>query len=458
MRNGLQPNAVWYACVGAFMGTALGLTTQIQSGILQKTKNSDFEWNRVLEFADEVSPGSASVVDIQAIAVTAEKNSNQNKSSLAVRNGDTLLRLLQQKGVDNGEAHAAVNSMSSAFDPRDIRVGQAIEITTLNAPESDEAALDALRIKVGPGHDVVVVRDGQGDFVAQSLKAETVGKNRVYAGTIRTSLYEAAVEQGVPPQVLIGMIRLLSYDVDFQRDIRQNDSFEIMFEQRVTEDGLVVKNEGVEYASMTLRGKAYNIYSYEHDGGLLNYYNEDGKGIRKALMRTPINGARLSSSFGRRKHPVLGYTKMHRGVDFAAPRGTPIYAAGDGVIEKRRRWSSFGNYVRIRHGDGFSTAYAHMKSFTKGYSVGSRVKQGAVIGYVGTTGRSTGPHLHYEVLKGGAQVNPMKVRFPASKVLAGSQLDAFQERRADLDLKWNSLIDASELSFLNGNSGSTALE
>ena len=166
-------------------------------------------------------------------------------------------------------------------------------------------------------------------------------------------------------------------------------------------------------------------------------------------MRTPINGARLSSSFGRRKHPILGYTKMHRGVDFAAPHGTPIYATGDGVIDKRHRWGSFGNYIRIRHGDGFSTAYAHMRSFAKGQSVGSRVKQGDVIGYVGTTGRSTGPHLHYEVHRNGGQVNPMKVRFPASKTLDGQELAEFQAHRAEVDKKWVRLINTRDLAFLN---------
>ncbi|MEQ9447172.1 MAG: peptidoglycan DD-metalloendopeptidase family protein, partial [Rhodospirillaceae bacterium] len=244
------------------------------------------------------------------------------------------------------------------------------------------------------------------------------------------------------------MIRLFSYDVDFQRDIRSNDHFEIMFGQDVTNEGLVVTNGNIEYAAMTLRGETIKIYAFKHSEGETQYYNEEGKGIRKALMRTPINGARLSSSFGRRKHPVLGYTKMHRGVDFAAPRGTPIYAAGDGVIEKRQRWSSFGNYIRIRHGDGFATAYAHMNNFAKGYAVGSRVRQGAVIGYVGTTGRSTGPHLHYEVLRNGTQVNPMQVRFPASKTLDGEELKNFQRARAAADQKWLSLSSNRDIASL----------
>ena len=267
-------------------------------------------------------------------------------------------------------------------------------------------------------------------------------------GTIKTNLYESAVQQGVPPQVLIEMIRLFSYDVDFQRDIRANDSFEVMFDRHVTDDGIVVENSAIEYATMTLHGNTLKMYAFEHEDGVLDYYNEAGKGIRKALMRTPINGARLTSSFGPRNHPVLGYTKTHRGVDFAAPQGTPIYAAGNGIIEMRQRWGSFGNYVRIRHGDGFSTAYAHMKQFAEGLAKGIRVKQGDIIGYVGTTGRSTGPHLHYEVLNNNGQVNPMKIRFPASKTLSGPALTAFQSKRDMLDRKWAGLVNSQEFALL----------
>lgn len=456
MRNGLQPNAVWYACLGAFLGTAVALFTQIQT---------DLDLSRTVIAFDEQQdqPGASSLVnrvpsalDIAPLPLTIDAPQTRRTSSLKIQRGDTLLGVLQRNGIESAQAHAAVSSLSSTFDPRDIRVGQEVRMTTVASAEDAAPLLDAFRIGVGPGHDVVVLRNAQGAYSSDSIKAETVSQAQAFRGSITTSLYESAVDQGVPPQVLIEMIRLFSYDVDFQRDIRENDAFEIMFDRQITKDGVVVKNEDIQYASMTLRGDVLKIYAFEHEDGLVNYYNEQGKGIRKALMRTPINGARLSSSFGRRKHPVLGYTKMHRGVDFAAPHGTPIYAAGDGVIEKRQRWSSFGNYIRIRHGDGFSTAYAHMRSFAKGHSVGTRVKQGAVIGYVGTTGRSTGPHLHYEVLRNGTQVNPMKVRFPASKILAGADLDGFQERRETLDRKWFGLIEAPELAFLD-ESGMTAV-
>jgi murein DD-endopeptidase MepM/ murein hydrolase activator NlpD len=373
-----------------------------------------------------------------------------------VGSGDTLLALLQKKKIPNAEAHAAVSALNKVFDPRDIRVGQKIVVSANT--QSKATALDAIRITVGPGHDVLATRKTDNQFVAMALRAETSIENRAFAGTITSSLYKAAISKGVPAPVLVDMIKLFSYDVDFQRDIRRNDSFELMFNRRITEDGLVVANSDIAYASMTLRGKTFKIYAFEHTAGETDYYTEQGKGTRKALMRTPINGARLSSSFGRRKHPVLGYTKMHRGVDFAAPRGTPIYAAGDGVIEKRQRWSSFGNYIRIRHGEGFATAYAHMKSFSKGYSVGNRVKQGAVIGYVGTTGRSTGPHLHYEVFKNGGQVNPMKVRFPASKSLTGKELVAFQGARSETDLLWVSVTSQKNIASLTKKADERSVE
>ena len=453
MRHGLQPNAVWYVCVGAVVGSCLGLAAQIHSSTsIQADISAFFAGSMDRSAMDNPSELASPVLEdwpLEPIDVATDRRAALQRSSVTVRSGDTLLGLLRNHGISSAEAHTISQAMKDVFDPRDIRVGQQLNITVNSEPEASASALDALSIKVGPGYDVVVVRESQNVFTAQSVVAKTKFEQQAFRGTITSSLYEAAVDQGVPPQTLVKMIRLFSYDVDFQRDIRVNDAFELMFNRKVTEDGLVVANGDIEYASMTLRGKQQKIYAYEHEDGLVDHYNELGKGIRKALMRTPINGARLSSSFGRRKHPILGYTKMHRGVDFAAPHGTPIYAAGDGVIDKRHRWGSFGNYIKIRHGDGFSTAYAHMRSFAKGQSVGSRVKQGDVIGYVGTTGRSTGPHLHYEVHRNGGQVNPMKVRFPASKTLDGQELAEFQAHRDEVDKKWTRVINTRDLAFLN---------
>ncbi|MEX1109612.1 MAG: M23 family metallopeptidase, partial [Dongiaceae bacterium] len=201
--------------------------------------------------------------------------------------------------------------------------------------------------------------------------------------------------------------------------------FEIVFDQYLDENGDVVKTGEVSYVSLTLSGETLELYQFTPSSGVWDFFNPNGESVRKALMRTPIDGARLTSGFGMRKHPTLGYNKMHRGVDFGAPSGTPIYAAGDGTIESIGDNGGYGNYIRIRHNSEYSTAYAHMNGFAKGLNQGDRVRQGDIIGYVGTTGRSTGPHLHYEVLVAGEQVNPLDIKWPAGEKLAGADLEDF---------------------------------
>jgi murein DD-endopeptidase MepM/ murein hydrolase activator NlpD len=244
-------------------------------------------------------------------------------------------------------------------------------------------------------------------------------------GQIMSNLYDAAVNAQLPIPVLMDLIRLFSFDVDFQREIQPGDAFEVMYDELRDDRGEIVRSDHIRYAAMILGGKRLEYFRHEPASGRPGYYGPDGQSVRKTLMRTPIDGARLSSRYGRRRHPVSGYTKMHRGVDFAAPRGVPIMAAGDGVIEKIGRWNAYGKYVRIRHNGTFKTAYAHMHRFAKGMRRGRRVKQGEIIGYVGSTGRSTGPHLHYEVLRNGRQTNPMKVKLPSGMRLKGKALKNF---------------------------------
>ena len=257
------------------------------------------------------------------------------------------------------------------------------------------------------------------------------------SGEIQDSLYLSAQRRGsVPGDVTDRLIRLFSWDVDFQRDIRRNDRFETLYEEvsrwRMIESQ--VKGELI-YAGLTLTRQADRRLSVlPRMAAFKTYYDQrTGAALRKFLLRTPIDGARLSSHFGKRRHPVLGYTKMHKGTDFAAPRGTPIYAAGSGRIEKAEPYGGFGNYIRIRHSDTWSTAYAHMHNFAKGIRPGVRVRQGDVIGYVGTTGRSTGNHLHYEVLKNNKQINPMKMKQPPAASLKGDELIAFKRERDRID-------------------------
>ena len=279
---------------------------------------------------------------------------------------------------------------------------------------------------------VVVRRDIDGAFKGFESKRNLARKISYARGTINSSLYKAAIAQNVPLSVLAELIRIYSWDVDFQREVQKGDSFEVAYENFVDLDGEIVQHGKVLFASMILSGAVKPLYEFELRPGRTNYFDDQGRSAKRPLLRTPIDGARLSSRFGKRRHPILGYTKVHRGVDFAAPTGTPIYAAGDGVITFRGRKGAYGKYIRIRHAAGYSTAYAHLSRFKKGATQGRRVKQGEVIGYVGSTGRSTGPHLHYEILVGGRQTNPLTIKMPSGTTLKGRDLARFQTKTATI--------------------------
>jgi murein DD-endopeptidase MepM/ murein hydrolase activator NlpD len=290
-----------------------------------------------------------------------------------------------------------------------------------------------------------VERGPEGNYVASKHRLATDTAPTRASGIIENSLFVAGEKAGVPVPVLVQLIRAYSWDVDFQRDIRPGDGFEIMYDRFVDSRGETVYHGDVAFAALTLSGQRKALYRFTRDNGEAGFFDPSGKSARKALLRTPVDGARLSSGYGRRKHPILGYTRMHKGVDFAAPKGTPIYAAGSGTIEVAGRNGGYGKYVRIRHNGSYSTAYAHMKGFANGISKGARVKQGQVIGYVGSTGRSTGPHLHYEVIRDGRQINPMKVKMPAGPKLKGKELERFLAHVAETDLRFAALGESVDV-------------
>ncbi len=254
-----------------------------------------------------------------------------------------------------------------------------------------------------------------------------------YSATIKNGLYVDGTEAGISPNIMINMINLYSFDVDFQRDIHSGDQFEILFESYYDDKGNRVKDGDVLFASLDLKTKT-TIDMYLHKSGNRNeYFDAKGRSVRKSLLKTPINGARISSGFGARKHPILGYTKVHKGIDFAAPTGTPIFAAGSGTITYYGVKGGYGNFVQIRHNADYSTAYGHASRFKKGLRVGSKVSQGDVVAYVGTTGRSTGPHLHYEILYKGGAVNPSKVKSTSGLTLTGKELQRFMASKGQID-------------------------
>ncbi|HYF86343.1 M23 family metallopeptidase [Azospirillum sp.] len=355
-----------------------------------------------------------------------------DRRTLSIGRGDTLMDLLTEANVPANDAHDAVAALRDVYNPRRLQVGQ--RVTVLFEPRRGGARkFVGLEFAPDPLRSVSIARKGDAGFTSSQIEKPVTRKPVAAQGVIRSSLFEAGAQAGVPISVMMAFLQNFSYDVDFQRDLQPGDRFEVMYEKLVTADGTEAGEGELLYASLTLSGDDMPIYRFKSRDGRIDYYNGDGESIRRALLRTPIDGARITSGFGMRHHPILGFSKMHKGVDFGAPSGTPIYAAGRGTIELAERNSSYGNYVRIRHNTEIATAYAHMSRFAKSIRRGARVDQGDIIGYVGTTGRSTGPHLHYEVLKAGHQVNPRSVDLPTGEKLEGRELQNFQQARRAID-------------------------
>ncbi len=345
---------------------------------------------------------------------------------------DTLTDLMDRIGADRAEANAALYSLydNGLIDPRRLRPGLAIEATF------DESSNALLGLVIRPDSDraLTVARSSTGGYTARETRASLTPTYRRVSGSVTTSLYEAALAGGARDQQVVDFAEVFAYDVDFQREIREGDQFEMVYEAFVDERGNPVRNGEVVYASLNgyATNRAFYLFTPSDDDGT-DYFDRAGESATKFLMKTPINGARLSSSFGMRRHPISGYTKLHKGTDFAAPTGTPVYAAGNGVIVRASRNGGYGNYVRIQHANGYETAYAHLSGYGPGIREGVRVRQGQVIGFVGSTGASTGPHLHYEVLYNGNQVDAMQLRLPTGRKLDGLMLDDFQVARTAMD-------------------------
>ncbi len=362
---------------------------------------------------------------------------------LKIGSGDTIAGVLQNVGLNGAEVYRIVKAMGKSYDPRDIKAGQAVSIHLEKTGEG--VSLQSMRMKVDAVREIVIVKDEHERFSSDVHEKELLLRKKIARASIQNSLYGSAARAGIPASLVANMIRIYSYEVDFQRDLRRGDTVELIYEIYETEDGDFARYGDILYANLGVRGQKIPVYRYKTASGKIDYYKQDGRSLKRTLMQTPIDGGRISSGYGMRKHPVLGYNKMHKGIDFAAPRGTPIYAAGDGVIDKIGRNGGYGNYVRIRHNGSLKTAYAHMRRFAKGMKRGKRVKQGQVIGYVGTTGRSTGPHLHFEVLRHGKQINPKKIKTADRERLAGSELKKFKSHVDAMSKKYAALVE--ELKF-----------
>jgi len=284
----------------------------------------------------------------------------------------------------------------------------------------------------------IEIRKSQNNFIIKENILQLYKKEVVIKNIIKNNLYSSAINAGVEPNIIVEFARIYGFEVDFQRDIRKGDWFEIFYEKFEDDNNKVRDTGKIIYASMYVNGEEINLYNFK-DKNEEEYYDIKGKSITKSLMKTPINGARLSSSYGMRKHPILGYNKMHRGTDFAAPSGTPIMASGSGTVTRARWCGGGGNCVKIKHNSTYETIYAHMKAFAKGIKEGRKVRQGQIIGYVGSTGMSTGPHLHYEVVVNGKKVNSQRLKLPSGKTLKGTAREKFEMERIKIDLRLSSL-------------------
>lgn len=390
--------------------------------------------------AEAAIPGlQAHISDgIRRAADVLKKPEQPKFREVEVGRGETVAGLLQSEGLSGSEAYYAVKALSKHFDVRKVKSGQKIGLH-FKPGEDGLMHFAKMEMKLNPVKQVSITRNGPESFKSELLEKELVSRTYGRKAQIQTSVYGSAARANIPAQVVAELIRIYSWNVDFQRDIRQGDKIEVLYETFETEDGEFARYGDILYANLGVRGKDIPIYRYEMKDGRVDYFQPDGMSIRKTLMRTPVDGARISSGFGMRRHPVLGYNKMHKGMDFAAPTGTPIYAAGDGIVEEAGRKGSYGKYVRIRHNSKLKTAYAHMHKIK--VRVGTRVEQGQVIGTVGSTGRSTGPHLHYEVLKNGKQVNPRSVDLPTGEQLNGQEKKRFESLIGAIYQQYVSLTD-----------------
>lgn len=418
----------------AILGDAPVEFARAEQSVVSRFMLSQKRLKRSMEDAAEAGNQPVEVEDYAAVEPAAGEGATApaqaaNEKTVKIGSGDTLTGVLSRAGLSNDEAYQVVEAVRKHVDPRALRPGQVLNLRFKDA-QNEGIQLASLNMAVDPLRTVQVSPADDGFEV--NMHEKTTEKH-LYAqeATIENSLFGSAAKVGIPATVIAEAIRVYSWDIDFQRDLRQGDKIQVMYEQYETEDGVKVKTGNLIYARLTMGDKSVPIYRYAMKDGRVDFFQPNGRSIKKTLMKTPVDGARVSSGFGMRTHPILGYSKMHKGIDFAAPTGTPIYAAGDGVVQKAGRFSGYGNYVRIRHNGQLSSAYGHMSRIA--VRAGERVRQGEVIGYVGSTGAATGPHLHYELLVNNAQVNPRGVNLPIGNMLEGQQLKVFQAYARGID-------------------------
>ena len=362
-------------------------------------------------------------------------NSPYKVEKYLIENNDSVEKILKKFKIQKDD----IKNISLKLNQKKLSNIYSGKELTLILKKLNDGSNTVVNLKFPISNTISIeVRKIEDNFLIKERILKLNKKEVVVKNVINNNLYSSAMEKKIEPNIIVEFARVFGFEVDFQRDIRKGDWFEIFYEKFEDDNGKVRDTGRIIYASMKVNGEEINLYNFRFNN-YEEYYDIKGKSITKSLMKTPINGARLSSSFGMRKHPILGYNKMHRGTDFAAPSGTPIMASGSGTITRARWCGGGGNCVKIKHNSTYQTVYAHMKSFAKGVKEGRKVKQGQIIGYVGSTGLSTGPHLHYEVIVNGKKVNSQRLKLPSGKVLKGKEREKFELERIKIDLKLSEL-------------------
>ena len=357
-----------------------------------------------------------------------------------IKKGDSIQKILRKLKVDNREIQEVVVEYKKYKNPNHLLTGNKINIILQEKKSKKNKSILKFFAAITKNTSIEIIRDEENKITSKKIITKLFKKKVLVENIIRNNLYSSAVEAKINPETIIEFARIFGFEIDFQRDIRKNDYFKILYEKFLGENGEFVKSGSIIYAHMSVNNREITLYKFGDDKNY-GYFDINGKSVEKALMKTPINGARLSSSFGMRKHPILGYTKMHQGTDFAAPERTPIMASGSGTIILAKWCGGGGNCIKIKHNSTYQTVYAHMKSFAKGIRKGKKVRQGKIIGYVGSTGMSTGPHLHYEVIINGKKVNSQKLKLPSGKVLKNKERTLFEIHRIKTDVGIAELIE-----------------
>ena len=347
-----------------------------------------------------------------------------------IKSGETFDKILNSYSIDKQQIIAIKENLLKKININKLNTSQRIQITI----DQTNKKITEFIFQISNTEKIILSKTKENTEFNKKILTVKLNKKIIYTeNMILQSLYKAATDQDIPPNIIIEFARIYGFQVDFQRDIRKEDKFQIMYEIFIDKNDKIIETGEILFANLKLSGQDNSLYYFDKKN-VEGHYNRNGKSVQKALMKTPINGARLSSSFGMRKHPIDGFNKMHRGTDFAAPKGTPIMASGNGTVKKAGWCGGGGNCVKIKHNSTYETVYAHMSKFARGIKKGTRVKQGQTIGYVGSTGKSTGPHLHYEVIVNGKKVNSQKLKLPSGRILKGKNRELFETNKIKLDV------------------------